>query len=79
MPKPTATSSSGAAMDSMSPTAGTTPGAAMGSTDSMDTGAAANEPVALSGGQFGEIDTIHKEQGKATLFKLPDGKRVLPS
>jgi hypothetical protein len=36
-----------------------------------------SEPVALSSGQFGEIDTIHKGEGKATIFKLPDGQRVL--
>jgi hypothetical protein len=39
--------------------------------------AMADKPVALSSGQFGAIDTIHKGEGKATIFKLPDGKRVL--
>jgi hypothetical protein len=34
-------------------------------------------PVALSSGQFGAIDVIHKGQGTATFYKLPDGKRVL--
>jgi hypothetical protein len=39
--------------------------------------AAAAGPVALSSGQFNEIDAIHKGQGKATIYMLPDGKRVL--
>jgi hypothetical protein len=39
--------------------------------------AAAAGPVALSSGQFNEIDAIHKGQGKATIYTLPDGKRVL--
>jgi hypothetical protein len=34
-------------------------------------------PVALSSGQFGEIDSIHKGSGVATIFKLSDGKHVL--
>jgi hypothetical protein len=42
-----------------------------------DDAMADSEPVALSSGQFGQIDTIHKGEGKATIFKLPDGQRVL--
>jgi hypothetical protein len=38
---------------------------------------AADTPVMLSSGQFGPIDVIHKGQGHATIYKLPDGKRVL--
>jgi Electron transfer DM13 len=34
-------------------------------------------PVGLSSGQFGAIDTIHKGEGKATIYQLPDGKHVL--
>jgi hypothetical protein len=39
--------------------------------------AAPAQPVALSSGQFNEIDAIHKGEGKATIFTLPDGQRVL--
>ncbi len=35
------------------------------------------EPIALSSGQFGVVDRIHQGEGSATLFKLPDGQRVL--
>jgi hypothetical protein len=45
--------------------------------DAMAQKPAATGPVALSSGQFGEIDAIHKGQGKATIYKLPDGTRVL--
>jgi hypothetical protein len=38
---------------------------------------AADGPVLLSNGQFGPIDVIHKGQGQASIYKLPDGKRVL--
>jgi hypothetical protein len=38
---------------------------------------AADAPVVLGSGQFGPIDVIHKGQGQATIYKLPDGKRVL--
>jgi hypothetical protein len=31
----------------------------------------------LSRGEFGEIDAIHKGQGQAQLYQLPDGRRVL--
>jgi hypothetical protein len=39
--------------------------------------AAAAGPVVLGSGQFTEIDAVHKGQGKATIYTLPDGKRVL--
>jgi len=65
---------SDAAMEAIEPTAVSASGAAM---DAKQPDAAAAEPVALSGGQFGKIDAIHKGQGKATLFKLPGGKRIL--
>jgi hypothetical protein len=38
---------------------------------------AVDTPVMLSSGQVGSIDVIHKGQGQATIYKLPDGKRVL--
>jgi hypothetical protein len=38
---------------------------------------AAAQPAALSSGQFNEIDALHKGEGRATVFKLPDGQRVL--
>ena len=34
-------------------------------------------PVALSSGQFTEVDTIHKGEGTATLYRLPDDRRLL--
>jgi hypothetical protein len=34
-------------------------------------------PVALGSGQFTEVDTIHKGQGTATVYRLPDDRRVL--
>jgi hypothetical protein len=38
---------------------------------------APDAPVVLGSGHFGAIDFIHKGQGQATIYKLPDGKRVL--
>jgi hypothetical protein len=76
MPAPTAAAASGAMMDSMESgdaQAGDTSGTAMEAKDNV----AASEPVALSRGQFGEVDAIHKGQGTATVYELPDGKRVL--
>lgn len=35
------------------------------------------EPAVLSSGQFDVIDRIHQGEGTATLFQLPDGRRVL--
>jgi hypothetical protein len=89
MPAATAASSAGAAMGPTDAMAGNDSGAAMepketavandsgAAMEPKETAVAGIEPVALSNGQFGEIDAIHKGQGKATLFKLPDGKRVL--
>lgn len=74
MPNAVATSSSSAGMSATDSMAADTAGAGMSATSPA---AVASEPVALSSGQFGEIDVIHKGQGKATLFKLADGKRVL--
>ena len=41
---------------------------------------AASEPtglVLLGSGQFGAVDAIHKGEGTATVFRLPDGQLVL--
>jgi electron transfer DM13 len=38
---------------------------------------ASGGPIALGSGQFGMIDAIHRGEGTATLFRLPDGGRVL--
>ncbi len=35
------------------------------------------QPVLLASGQFGGIDGFHKGEGKARVFRLPDGKLVL--
>lgn len=40
-------------------------------------GAGPAQPVALVRGQFGEIDALHKGAGSATIYRLPDGGRVL--
>lgn len=34
-------------------------------------------PVFLATGQFGEIDGLHKGEGKALIIMLPDGQRFL--
>lgn len=34
-------------------------------------------PVALGSGQFTEVDAIHKGQGTAALYRLPDNRRLL--
>ncbi len=34
-------------------------------------------PVFLASGQFGEIDGLHKGEGKALVVVLPDGQRFL--
>lgn len=39
--------------------------------------AAPSEPVALSSGSFTRIDDLHSAEGSATIYQLPDGKRVL--
>jgi hypothetical protein len=36
-----------------------------------------SEPVSLATGQFNELDSVHKGEGTATIFSLPDGERVL--
>ncbi len=36
-----------------------------------------DEPAVLAMGQFIEIDRIHKGEGSATIYELPDGSRVL--
>jgi hypothetical protein len=38
---------------------------------------AGGAPVALSRGEFGEIDAIHKGSGTASVVRLADGARVL--
>ncbi|MEM9529400.1 MAG: DM13 domain-containing protein [Pseudomonadota bacterium] len=35
------------------------------------------EPIVLVQGQFRDADAIHKGSGSATVYRLPDGKRVL--
>jgi hypothetical protein len=35
------------------------------------------EPKILSQGQFRNGDTAHKGKGNATIYQLPDGKRIL--
>jgi len=44
---------------------------------SNDAASARIEAIAASSGHFGEIDSIHKGSGVATIFKLSDGKHVL--
>jgi hypothetical protein len=39
--------------------------------------AAPSEPIALSAGSFTRIDDLHQAEGSATIYQLPDGKRVL--
>lgn len=34
-------------------------------------------PVALVSGEFGVVDGVHKGAGRATVYLLPDGRRVL--
>jgi len=34
-------------------------------------------PIAVGSGRFGMIDAVHKGEGTAALFKLPNGGRVL--
>ncbi len=40
-------------------------------------GAQSPGPVFLATGQFGEIDGLHKGEGKALIIMLPDGQRFL--
>jgi hypothetical protein len=40
-------------------------------------GAQSSQPVLLASGQFGGADGFHKGEGKARVFRLPDGKLVL--
>ncbi len=40
-------------------------------------GAQSPGPVFLATGQFGEIDGLHKGEGKALIVMLPDGQRFL--
>lgn len=53
------------------------------STDAMHTADAMTQPetpdmpTAISQGSFTEVDNIHKGAGNATLYQLPNGKRVL--
>ncbi len=42
-----------------------------------EAGAQSTQPVLLASGQFGGIDGLHKGEGKARVFRLPDGKLVL--
>ena len=35
------------------------------------------DPIAVGSGQFGMIDAVHKGEGTAAVFKLPNGGRVL--
>jgi len=56
------------------PAAGTAPTSGMASTSGPGLKAA---PVALGSGQFTEVDTIHKGQGAATLYRLPDDRHLL--
>jgi hypothetical protein len=34
-------------------------------------------PVALSSGQFTEVDIIHKGEGTATIYRLPDNRQII--
>ena len=34
-------------------------------------------PVVLTSGRFGNIDSVHKGEGTATVYRLPNGRRVL--
>src|SRR5918911_1699823 len=40
-------------------------------------GTLATAPLALGSGQFTEVDSIHKGEGSATLYRLPDDRRLL--
>ncbi len=35
------------------------------------------QPVLIAKGQFGGVDGFHKGEGKALVFKLPDGQRIV--
>ena len=35
------------------------------------------EPIALGTGQFTEIDAVHKGEGSATVYRLPDERRLI--
>lgn len=37
----------------------------------------AEEPTVLSSGTFNEIDVVHRGEGSATIYELPDGSNVL--
>lgn len=56
-----------------------TTGSAMKDSEAMAGEAMAKRdaPVALSMGSFTEVDSVHKGSGMATVYTLPDGKRVL--
>lgn len=59
------------------PAATTTPAAPTLAPTPVPATARASGPVALTSGQFGEIDAVHKGEGTATFYRLPDGQRVL--
>ena len=42
-----------------------------------EAGAQSPQPVLLASGQFGGVDSFHKGEGKARVFRLPDGALVL--
>jgi hypothetical protein len=35
------------------------------------------QPILVAMGQFGEVDGFHKGEGKALVFQVPDGKRIV--
>ena len=73
-----ATAPSAPAAAGGAPPAGGSAGAAPAPTSAAAAPPAApSGPVALTSGTFGVVDEVHKGEGKATIFQLPDGKRVL--
>jgi len=69
----------------MAKTDAMTAGSAMKDSEAMagdamakpDTMTKSDAPITLSMGSFTDVDSIHKGSGMATVYTLPDGKRVL--
>jgi hypothetical protein len=45
--------------------------------DSVSQAATPAGPIALSSGQFTEVDSIHKGEGTATVYRLPDNRQII--
>ncbi len=35
------------------------------------------QPIQIARGQFGQVDGVHKGEGNALVFQLPDGQRIV--